>query len=217
MNAKARIAQRAAREIADGDVINLGIGIPTMLLDHLADTDCYVHSENGVLGLTGVAPGSAADPEIVDAGKRPAAVVPGASYFDSAASFAMIRGGHVDVSVMGALQVDARGRVANWAVPGSDVLGIGGAMDLLEGARRLVVTTLHVTSSGDAKLVRDAGYPLTSNRSADVVVTDLAVFRVVDGGLVLVEVMPGSSLDEITAKTDAPFQVRLDDAAEAAG
>jgi 3-oxoacid CoA-transferase B subunit len=144
-----------------------------------------------------------ADPDLVHAGKQPVTARPGASYFASSASFGMIRGGHVDVAVLGALQVDARGRIANWAVPGKTVLGVGGAMDLLVGARTVVVTTTHTAKDGSAKIVDTATYPLTAQRPVDVVVTEAATFRVREGGLVLVEVADGVSLDWVREHTTA--------------
>ncbi|BDG59831.1 3-oxoacid CoA-transferase subunit B [Caldinitratiruptor microaerophilus] len=204
-----RIARRAALELRPGDVVNLGVGIPTLVADCLPPgLTVFLHTENGMLGVgPSPAPGSE-DPYLINAGKQPVTELPGASYFHSADSFAMIRGGHIDVAILGALQVDERGRVANWAVPGRSVLGVGGAMDLLTGARRVIVTMTHTGPGGEPKLVPECTYPITSVRPVDVVVTDLAVFRWVNReGLVLTEVAPGVTVDDVRARTAARFRV----------
>jgi len=174
--------------------------------DHLDPAHPVVlQTENGMLGV-GPSPAEAdVDPLLVNAGKLPVTERPGASYFSSSQSFAMIRGGHVDVAVLGALQIDARGRIANWSVPGQPILGVGGAMDLLVGARRVIVATTHRTKAGEPKLVPECAYPLTADRPADVVVTEHATFAVRDGGLVLVEVAPGTSREWVREHTAAPF------------
>jgi 3-oxoacid CoA-transferase B subunit len=190
-------------------VVNLGIGIPTLVADQLPDDAAVLHTENGLLGV-GPTPGPGeADPDLVHAGKQPVTVRPGGSYFASSASFGMIRGGHVDVAVLGALQVDAHGRIANWAVPGKPVLGVGGAMDLLVGARTVVVTTTHTTKDGSPKIVAECTYPLTALRPVDVVVTEAATFVVRDDGLVLVDLAEGVDLDLVRSHTTAPFRERL--------
>ncbi|MCL6516326.1 3-oxoacid CoA-transferase subunit B [Alicyclobacillus sp.] len=210
MDIKHRIAARAAQELRDGDVVNLGIGIPTLVADHLPPgVDVYLHTENGLLGV-GPAPEEwAVDPDLVNASKRPVTQTPGCSYFASDQSFAMIRGGHVDVAILGALQVDAQGRVANWSVPGETVLGVGGAMDLLVGARRVIVTMSHITRDGQPKIVQNCSLPLTADRPVDLVITDLAVFRVMETGLVLTELMPGATLEQVRRRTAAQFEVQL--------
>lgn len=215
MSARERIAQRAAREVPAGSVINLGIGVPTLVPEFLPSGHCSVQSENGILGITHAETVADADPDIVNAGKQPVAVEPGASYFDSAQSFAMIRGGHIGVSIIGALQIDERGRIANWSIPGKAILGIGGAMDLMEGAGKIVVTILHSTRDGAAKILPSLQYPRTSARPVDVIITEKAVFRVDDEGLVLTEVMPGSSLADIAAHTAAAYRVDLSSGARA--
>jgi 3-oxoacid CoA-transferase subunit B len=208
---RARIAARAAAELRPGDVVNLGIGIPNLIPGFLAaDAEVLIHTENGLLGV-GPRPGEGElDPDLIDAAKQPVTALPGAAYFDSAESFAMIRGGHVDVAVLGALQVSARGDVANWAVPGRDVLGVGGAMDLVIGARRVIVTMTAVSSSGEPKVVPECTLPLTARAAADTIVTELCVFRVEEGGLVLAELLGGTTLDVVAAATAAPYSVELE-------
>ena len=207
---KARIAARAAQELRPGEVVNLGIGIPNLIPGFLdPETEVWIQTENGLLGVgPRPAPGEE-DPDDIDAAKQPVTVVPGASYFDSAASFAMIRGGHVDVAVLGALQVSSSGDIANWAVPGRNVLGVGGAMDLVVGARRVIVTMTALSPKGEPKVVTECTLPLTARRVVDVIVTELSVFRILDGRLVLTELMPGVTLDEVEAATAAPFEVRI--------
>ncbi len=210
MNEKKRIAARIAQELRNGDVVNLGIGIPTMVVDYLPESiRVFIHSENGILGVGPTPSPDETDSDLVNAGKMPVTVLNGASFFDSAASFAMIRGGHVDVSILGALEVDEQGRIANWAVPGKSVLGVGGAMDLLEGSRKIIVATTHTTKDGRPKLVKETAYPLTSLRRADLIVTDLSVFAVTDDGLILTELFPSVTLEEVMAKTEASFRVGL--------
>jgi 3-oxoacid CoA-transferase B subunit len=205
------IAARAARELRSGEVVNLGIGIPNLIPGFLGpDTDVFLHTENGLLGV-GPRPGEAAlDPDLIDAAKRPVTALPGASYFDSAQSFAMIRGGHVDVAVLGALQVSGGGDIANWAVPGKDVLGVGGAMDLVVGARRVIVTMTATSSTGEPKLVSACTYPLTAAAAADVVITEQAVFRRDDDSLRLTELLEGATLEDVAAVTSAPYAVDLE-------
>ena len=207
---KARIAARAAQELCPGEVVNLGIGIPNLIPEFLGpDSGVVLHTENGLLGVGPRPDDGDLDPDLIDAAKQPITALPGAAYFDSASSFAMIRGGHVDVAVLGALEVSAAGDIANWAVPGKDVLGVGGAMDLVVGARRVIITMTHVASNGDPKIVPACTYPLTAHGCVDVVVTELAVFRLVDGRLTLTELMPGVSLDEVLHKTAADVVVAL--------
>jgi 3-oxoacid CoA-transferase B subunit len=207
---KRRIAERTARELQNGEFVNLGIGLPTLIPDFLGDeTGVYLHSENGIIGVGPRPAEGRLDPDLIDASKRPVTELPGVAFFDSADSFAMIRGGHVDVAVLGALQVSLAGDVANWAIPGKDVMGVGGAMDLVVGARRVIITMTHIASNGDPKIVPTCTYPLTARGCADVVVTELAVFRLLDGRLTLTELMPGVTLDEVLAKTAAGVPVAL--------
>lgn len=215
MNVQQQIAARAVAHIPPGAVVNLGIGIPTLVADHLPIDSVALQTENGLLGV-GPTPGPGeVDPDLVHAGKQPVTARPGASYFASSESFAMIRGGHVDVAVLGALQIDARGRIANWAVPGKPVLGVGGAMDLLVGARTVVVTTTHTAKDGSPKIVDEASYPLTAQRPVDVVVTEAATFRVADGRLVLVELADGVTPDWVREHTDAPYTVAIEETVHA--
>jgi 3-oxoacid CoA-transferase len=204
------MARRALAELKRGDVVNLGIGIPTLVADLITpQMGIIMHTENGMLGV-GPAPeaGGALDYP-VNAGKIPVTALPGSSYFDSADSFAMIRGGHVDVAIMGGLEVDAQANLANWAVPGKPLLGVGGAMDLASGAKRLIVTMTHTTPQGASKIVPECTLPLTARGAVNVIITDLAVFRFVGGRLTLTELMPGVTLDDVRRSTSAPFDERL--------
>jgi len=209
-----RIAARAAAELRAGEVVNLGIGIPNLIPAFLGDdgiAGVHVHTENGLLGV-GPRPvaGSEIDPDLIDAAKLPVTAVAGAAYFDSAASFAMIRGGHVDVAVLGALQVSIAGDVANWAVPGRDVLGVGGAMDLVSGAGRVIVTMTATTGRGEPKLVDACTYPLTARAACDVLITEQAVFRLRDGHLVLTELLGDTTLADVAATTTASYEIDLE-------
>jgi len=204
------MAEAALAELEPGDIVNLGIGIPTLVADLITEAHGIImHSENGMLGV-GPEPeegGALAYP--VNAGKIPVTALPGSSYFDSAASFAMIRGQHVDVAIMGGLQVDEAGNLANWAVPGKPLLGVGGAMDLALGARKLIITMTHTDRSGQPKLVPQCTLPLTASGVVDVVITELGLFRFVDGALHLERLMPGVSLDEVRKQTEASFKTSL--------
>ena len=203
-----RIARRALAELKTGDVVNLGIGIPTLVADLITpEHGIILHTENGMLGV-GPAPeaGGALDYP-VNAGKAPVTALPGSSYFDSADSFAMIRGRHIDVAIMGGLQVDERGNLANWAIPGKPLLGVGGAMDLASGARRLIITMTHCNRDGSPKLVRECSLPLTAIGAVDLAITELAVFAFDKMGMRLVELRPGVALDELRAKTSARFRL----------
>ena len=200
------IAKRAAAELAGPCVVNLGIGIPTMVPEFITDDQIFLHTENGLLGVTDVAEEDI-DPNLINAGKLPVGEAIGASYFNSAESFAMIRGGHVDVAILGVLQVDQTGVIANWAVPGKNIMGVGGAMDLLVGAKKVILAMTHTNKDGSSKILKKCTYPITSTRSVDVIITELAVFHVVEKQLKLVEMMPGVTLEEVRAKTEAEFSV----------
>ena len=208
--ARMNMARRALAELESGQVVNLGIGIPTLVADLITpEHGIILHTENGMLGV-GPAPEAGGAMEYpVNAGKIPVTALPGSSYFDSADSFAMIRGGHVDVAIMGGLQVDESANLANWAVPGKPLLGVGGAMDLASGARRLIVTMTHNNADGSPKLVPSCDLPLTARDAVDVVITDLAVFSFDPGELTLIELMPGASLEQVRAATSARFAERL--------
>lgn len=205
-----QMAEAALAELKYGDVVNLGIGIPTLVADLITpEHGIILHSENGMLGVGPEPSEGGAMDYPVNAGKIPVTALPGSSYFDSAKSFGMIRGGHIDVAIMGGLQVDASANLANWAVPGKPLLGVGGAMDLARGARRLIITMSHSERSGSSKIVEQCTLPVTALGAVDVIITELAVFRFRNGRLTLTGLMPGSTLDEVRERTDATFEVAL--------
>ncbi len=203
---KQDIARRAAQEIPPGSVVNLGIGLPTLVADFIPPgSDVWLHSENGLLGMGPFPFEGDEDPQLINAGKQTVTVLPGGSTFDSAASFAMIRGGHVDLAILGAMQVSQHGDLANWAIPGGRVMGIGGAMDLASGARRILVLTTHTTKDNEPKLVAACDYPLTAVRAVARVITDLAVLDCTPEGFRLVELAPDVSLQQLRQATGAPI------------
>ncbi|MBO0951938.1 3-oxoacid CoA-transferase [Fibrella forsythiae] len=210
-DARMNMAKRALAELQPGNVVNLGIGIPTLVADLITpEHGIMLHTENGMLGV-GPAPtdGGGAMHYPVNAGKIPVTAIPGSSYFDSADSFGMIRGKHIDVAIMGGLEVDEAANLANWAVPGKPLLGVGGAMDLASGAKKLIITLTHTNPDGSSKLVPSCTLPITALNAVDLVITDLAVFAFPGGKLTLIELMPGTTLDEVRAKTTAHFIERL--------
>ena len=206
-DARSRIIARAARELHDGMTVNLGIGMPTLLADQAeGHSGVLLHSENGLLGIGPYPVAGEEDPDLINAGKETVTAVRGASFFDSADSFAMIRGGHIDLAVLGGMQVSQDGDLANWMVPGRMVKGMGGAMDLVSGARRVVVIMEHLTREGESKVKRECTLPLTGRRVVDRLITDLATFDFpAGGGMVLVELEGGVTLDQLRERTEAEF------------
>jgi 3-oxoacid CoA-transferase subunit B len=208
-----QLAQRAAKELRDGFYVNLGIGIPTLVANYIpAGMEVTLQSENGMLGMGPFPYEDEVDADLINAGKQTITALPKTSYFSSADSFAMIRGGHIDLSILGAMEVTDRGDLANWMVPGKMVKGMGGAMDLVAGVKRVVVVMEHTSKEGAPKLLKTCALPLTGVNVVDLVITDLGVFEIDKHGtapMKLIELADGVSVDEIKAKTEAPFEVAL--------
>ena len=204
MNKREMIVKRIAQEFKDGDVVNLGIGMPTLVADHVpSDVEIFLQSENGFIGMGPCPPKGEEDRDLINAGNKPVTVKGGGCFFDSALSFGIIRGGHVDTTVLGTLEVDQEGNIANYIIPGKMVPGMGGAMDLCTGAKRVIIATDHVNKNGVSKILRRCTLPLTAAKQADMIVTDMAVMEVTPQGLLLKEIAPGLTVADVVGHTEA--------------
>ena len=211
MNGREMIARRIAKEFKNGNVINLGIGIPTMVANYIpSDIEILLQSENGFIGIGATPQDAEFDRDLINAGAQFVTVVPGTCFFDSATSFGIIRGSHVDITVLGTLEVDQEGSIANYIIPGKMVPGMGGAMDLTVGAKKVIIATEHVDKNGNPKILKKCRLPLTAVKEADLIVTDMAVIERTDSGLVLKEIAPGIGIDEVIKNTEAELSVAPD-------
>jgi acetate CoA/acetoacetate CoA-transferase beta subunit len=211
MNSKELIARRVAQEFSDGDFVNLGVGIPSLAASYVPEgINVYFHAENGIVGAGADEPSLPRDPFRTDAGENPVTILPGGAIVDSCTSFGLVRGGHLDATVLGVMQVDEAGSLANWAVPGGKLAGMGGAMDLVAGAKKVIAATEHCSRDGRSKILKECTFPLTAYGVVSVIVTDLAVIEVTPQGLVLKETAPGVSADEVVRKTDAKLIISPD-------
>lgn len=203
-----KIAKRIAQELSDGDTVNLGVGIPTLIPDYLGDKDIILHSENGLLGVGPTPSEEDINMDLMNASKQPVTMANGASLFDSSDSFVMIRGGHIDLAIMGALQIDQFGEIANWAIPGKDILGVGGAMDLVAGANRIIIASMHQAKDETPKLVDKLSFPSSGYGKADMLVTEHGVFKFTENGTELIEQLSDISVQELQKITGAKFSYK---------